>query len=268
MVAKSLFRMADIYRNKIAVITGGASGLGAALGRELVARGATVIIGDIDRRKAEEVAMALGRSAHAIATDVTKAEQIDALTKQVKSEFGALDLFFNSAGISSYGEAYELPFTEWDRVLRVNLAGVVYGSLCAYRIMKEQGSGKIVNMGSGSFYTCDPLFGPYVTSKYGVVGFTRTLAIEAEAYNIGVSVVCPGIIRTPMLAGKEPSRLTAPVPVETAVQRILRGVERNQRFIVFPFRWRVMWWADRLSPALLNPFRRALIRARRRKSTD
>ena len=105
---------------------------------------------------------------------------MDSLVRRVKSDFGALDLFFNNAGTSTYGEACDLPFAEWDRGLRVNLMGVISGSLCAYRVMKEQGSGRIINIGSGSVFTCDPLFGPYVTSKFGVVGFTRVLAIEVD----------------------------------------------------------------------------------------
>lgn len=249
------------------MVTGGGSGLGAALAKELASEGATVIIADIALGKAQGVAAALGSRAHAVHLDVANPLEMESVVTRVKSDFGALDLFFNNAGISSYGEMCDLPFEEWDHVIKVNLMGVVAGSVCAYRIMKEQRSGKIINIGSGSFYACDPLFGPYVTSKYGVVGLSRMLAIEAEAYNVNVSVVCPGIIRTPALAGKEPSPVTAPVSAETAARHILRGIERNKTFIVFPFRWRLLWWADRVSPALLNPFRRALIRARRRKPT-
>jgi NAD(P)-dependent dehydrogenase (short-subunit alcohol dehydrogenase family) len=259
--------MSDIFLNKVAVVTGGASGLGAALAKELVAEGATVIIADIAYEKAQDVATSLGKRAHAIALDVSNAEEMDAAVRRITSDFGALDLFFNDAGTSAYGEACDLPVAEWDRVLRVNVLGVIYGSLSAYRAMKEQGSGKIINIGSGSVFTCDPLFGPYITSKFGVVGFTRVLAIEAEAYNVDVSVVCPGNISTPMLDLKAPSWLTPAISAETAARCILQGIVRNRKIIVFPFRWRIVWWVDRLNPALLNPLRRVIIRrARRLKS--
>jgi short-subunit dehydrogenase len=189
---------------------------------------------------------------------------MQSVVQQVKSDFGALDFFFNNAGISSYGEASDLPFAEWERVLRVNLMGVIAGSLSAYRVMKEQRSGKIVNMGSASVFSCDPLLGPYITSKFGVVGFSRVLAIEAEAHNVGVSVVCPGNIRTPMLDLKEPSWLTPAIPAETAARCILRGIRHNRKIIVFPLRWRFIWWIDRLSPALLDPLRRVIVRRARR----
>lgn len=261
--------MTDIFSNKVAVVTGGASGLGAALAKELVGAGATVIIADIAREKAQQVAAALGKSAHAIPLDVSSPEQIDSVVKQVKANFGALDLFFNNAGTSNHGEASDLPFSEWDRVLRVNLMGVIAGSLSAYRVMKEQGSGRIINIGSASVFTCDPLFGPYVTSKFGVVGFSRVLSIEAEAYNVRVSVVCPGNIRTPMLDQQEPSWLTPAIPAERAARCILRGITRNRKIMVFPLRWRFVWWADRVNPALLNPLRRVIVRrARHLKSPD
>jgi len=261
--------MRDVFSNKVAVVTGGASGLGAALAKELVAEGATVIIADIAREKAQEVSAGLGERAHAIALDVSSPEQMDSAIQQVKSDFGALDLFFNNAGISSYGEATDLPFAEWERVLRINLMGVIAGSLSACRVMKAQGSGNIINMGSASVFSCDPLLGPYITSKFGVVGFSRVLAIEAEAYNVRVSVVCPGNIRTPMLDLKEPSWITPAIPVERAAKCILRGIMRNRKIIVFPLRWRFVWWADRLSPALLNPLLRVIVRrARRLKAPD
>ena len=94
-----------------------------------------------------------------------------------------------------------------------------------------------------------------MTSKFGVVGFTRVLALEAEAYNVGVCVVCPGNIRTPMLDLKEPSWLTPAIPAQEAARYILRGMTHDQTIIVFPPRWRLIWWLDRLNPALLNPLR-------------
>ena len=254
------------FTDKIAIVTGAASGLGAALATQLVEQGAQVIIADIAQQKAQEVAARLGSRAHAVPVDVSMPEQIEAVVSLAKSKFGSLDLFFNNAGTLAYGEASAIPFSEWDRIVRVNLLGVIAGSLCAYRVMKEQRSGRIINISSGSVLSCDPLFAPYVTSKFGVFGFSRLLAMEAEVDNIIVSVVCPGNIRTPMLNQNEPSWLTPAIPAENAARYILRGVTRNEKIIVFPLRWRLFWWADRLSPALLNPLRRIIIRrARQRK---
>jgi NAD(P)-dependent dehydrogenase (short-subunit alcohol dehydrogenase family) len=252
--------MSDTFKDKVAVITGGAQGLGAALAKELIAVGATVVVADIHLEQAKAVAAGLGERAHAVALDVANPEQTAMVVQQVKSRFGTLDLYFNNAGILIYGEACDVAFSDWQRLLGINLMGVVAGSLFAYRVMKEQRSGRIVNIASASVFTCDPLFAPYVTSKYGVLGFSRVLAMEAEAYNVGVSVVCPGNIRTPMLDDKEPSWLTPAIPVERAARNILRGVAAKRKIIVFPLRWRLIWWADRLSPHLLNPLRRVIVR--------
>ncbi len=260
--------MANEFSDEVAIVTGGASGLGAELSRQLVASQATVIIADIDGEKAKEIAASLGKSAHAVTVDVSNREEVDALVQKVKSDFGVLHLFFNNAGTSVYGEACDVPFSDWQRVLNVNLMGVIHGSLAAYRVMKEQRYGLIVNIASASVFTCDPLFAPYVTSKFGVVGLSRVLAIEAEQYGVSVSVVCPGNIITPLLNKKEPSWLTPAIPVERAARSVLKGVARRERIIVFPFRWRVISWADRLSPALLNPLRRVIARrAQSRKGT-
>jgi NAD(P)-dependent dehydrogenase (short-subunit alcohol dehydrogenase family) len=248
------------FNNKVALITGGGSGLGAALAKRLTMEGARVIIADIALDRAQRVASELGERAHAVAVDVANPAELESVVQKAKSDFGSLDLFFNNAGISIYGEACDLPFSEWNRLLRINLMGVIAGSLSAYRIMKEQGSGQIVNIGSASVFTCDPLLAPYVTSKFGVVGLTRVLAIEAEAYNVQVSLVCPGNIRTPMLDEKEPSWLTPAIPVDEAARRILQAVSRNKKIIVFPLRWRLIWWVDRLNPSLLNPLRRMIVR--------
>ncbi len=256
------------FEGKIAIVTGGGSGLGAALAKELAASGAKVVVADINVEKARIVAESIGRAAEARQVDVSDSAQVERLVSSTKAIYGSLDLMFNNAGTSIYGEITEFPLSEWERVLKVNLWGVILGSYSAYTVMREQREGWIVNIGSASVFTCDPLFGAYVTSKFGVVGFTRVLALEAEAYGVRVCVVCPGNIRTPLLDLREPSWLTRAIPVHEAARRILRSISRNQKFIVFPFRWRLVWWLDRLNPNLLNPLRRVIVRrARARKQT-
>jgi len=253
-------RGADSYDKKVAIVTGGGSGLGAALASELASRGARVVVADINEANAKVVAGSIGNGAEARRVDVSNGNQVEELVSTTRAAYGSLDLIFNNAGTSSYGETTDVSLAEWERVLKVNLWGVILGAYSAYAVMKEQRAGKIINIGSGSVFTCDPLFGPYVTSKYGVVGFSRVLALEAEAYGIQVSVVCPGNIRTPMLGLREPSWITPAIPAPAAARRILDAVARGKKFIVFPLRWRLIWLLDRLHPSLLNPLRRVIVR--------
>jgi short-subunit dehydrogenase len=153
-----------------------------------------------------------------------------------------------------------LPLDQWQRVLQVNLWGVIAGSVAAYSVMAKQGSGYIVNIASNATSMHNPLFGPYVTSKCGVVGFSRVLSTEAEAFGVQVSVVCPGNIKTDMVNESELAWFTPALPVQEVARRILKGVAQRKRIIVLPFYAKVIAWLDRLSPKLLNPLRRAILR--------
>jgi short-subunit dehydrogenase len=177
-----------------------------------------------------------------------------------------LDLVINNAGILVSGEPLEINLEDWRRVLQVNLMGVIAGSLAALKIMVEQRSGQILNMGSISGLALTPMQGPYSTSKAGVVFFSRGLAEEAKPLGVRVAVACPGIIQTAIL----PSHVTSlmpPMDTDYAAKRILRAIERGKRIIVFPLKANLWWWLDRLSPELLGPLRQLVVkRARARQA--
>ena len=258
--------MSKEFSPRVAIVTGGGSGLGAALAERLVSAGSHVIIADIDGESARATAHRLGPNAEVAEVDVSDVQQITELVQATKRKHGSLDLMVNNAGVSCSGEILELSVEQWQKVLQVNLWGVIAGSVAAYSVMAEQGSGCIVNMGSMATSLHNPMFAPYVTSKCGVVGFTRVLAIEAEAHGVNVVAVCPGNIRTAILKHAEPSRFTPAIPVYEGARRILEGVARGQRIVVFPFYAKVAWWLDRLSPKLLNPLRREILRRARERN--
>lgn len=228
---------------KTAVVTGGASGIGLALARELGARGAQVVIVDRDRngvmRAAETLAKA-GMSVAARQLDVTEPGAVGGLLEEVVRRW-TLDFVFNNAGIGG-----TLPFDEattehWDRILALNLRAVIDGTRAAYDIMARQGHGHIVNTASVSGLVPVPLQTLYNTTKYGIVGLSLSLRPEAAAHGVRISVVCPGNVATNIFAvpiigapATNPAIPADSVPADEAARIIVRGVVRNRGVIVFP----------------------------------
>jgi NAD(P)-dependent dehydrogenase (short-subunit alcohol dehydrogenase family) len=258
--------MADSLAEKVAVVTGGGSGIGEAIGLELARRGARVVVADIDGDNAARVAAAIadsGGRATARSVDVSKEQDIRSLVEETASAYGRLDYQFNNAGIAIGGDARDLTLDQWRRVLDVDLHGVLHGTLAAYPIMVEQGFGHIVNTSSGAGLVPTPLNAPYCTAKYGVVGLSLSLRLEGADLGVKVSVVCPGYVRTPIfdtlvavglpreLVSRPPGRVKMIEPADAA-RVIMGGVERNQAVIAFPRYIRWAWRAACLFPRVLD----------------
>lgn len=252
--------------SRIAIVTGGASGIGRAIAAALAARGDIVTVADIDVAGAEKVAARLSERAPATAAalDVTDADAVAALYRSVREEHGRLDLVFNNAGIAVGGLTEEMTLDHWNRTIDVNLRGVVHGVHAAYPIMLEQGYGHIVNTASLAGLVPAPLMLPYTTTKHAVVGMSLALRAEAASRGVRVSVICPGFVDTPLLDNANPD-LPATETGRNArraaqqVQRrlysasalardVLRGIDRNDALIVAPASGRAAWRGARLSP--------------------
>lgn len=252
--------MNDPFRGKVAVVTGGGAGLGAAFAQALVAEGARAVIA-VDVRFSQPPMAGVERAELDICTDGALAQ----LLNEVRQRFGSVDLIINNAGVSVDGEPLEIPFAEWQRVIRVNLLGVIDGSLAALRIMAAQHSGTILNIGSLTGLALTPLLGPYSSAKAGVVTFSRGLAEEAVGLGVSVSVACPGNIATSILP-EHVSGLMKPMPADYAARRILAGAAAGKRIIVFPLYARTWWWLERLSPQLLAPLRQVIVKRSRARA--
>ncbi|MFB9892047.1 SDR family NAD(P)-dependent oxidoreductase [Planobispora takensis] len=250
-------------RPRTAIVTGGASGIGRALCRELARRGVHVVAADLDAAGAERTAKEFGcRSA---ALDVTDAQAVRDLVTGVRREHGRLDFLFNNAGIAVGGTTDELTLDHWNRTIDVNLRGVVHGVHAAYPVMIEQGRGHIVNTASLAGLTPAPLMLPYTATKHAVVGLSLALRAEARAHGVRVSVVCPGFTDTPLLDHANPglpqtetgagARESATrtmgrlYSVDSLAEDIIRGVARDKALIVAPASGRMAWRGARLSPA-------------------
>ena len=254
----------------IAIVTGGASGIGRAIATSLVARGDTVVVTDIDTEGAGRVADKLNTLGKGEATsahlDVTDPDAVNDLYKGVKGDHGQLDLVFNNAGIAIGGLAEELSLDHWNRAIDINLKGVVHGVHAAYPIMLEQGRGHIVNTASLAGLVPMPIGIPYTATKHAVVGLSLGLRAEAAGRGVKVSVVCPSFVDTPLLHNVNPglpeTALSGDATGDIAkaapglyttrklARDIMRGVARNQALIVAPAYGRAAWRGVRLNPGL------------------
>jgi NAD(P)-dependent dehydrogenase (short-subunit alcohol dehydrogenase family) len=257
-----------------AVVTGGASGIGKALATELVARGAAVLVADIDEDGAAAVAESLQRpgrgpgSATATALDVTDAEAVARAVGRFSADHDGLDFLFNNAGIGIGGQVRELTMAHWQRAIDVNLLGVVHGVAAAYPTMIDQGRGHIVNTASLAGLVPSPLLVPYAATKHAVVGLSTGLRVEAANHGVRVSVVCPGVIDTPLLDKPNPDDLPStesmpdirdlltrmvgtPYPAASLARDVLDSVALNRAIIVSPRHARLVWAAYRLAPGPL-----------------
>ncbi|HYF73373.1 MAG TPA: SDR family NAD(P)-dependent oxidoreductase, partial [Nocardioides sp.] len=189
------------YRGKAAIVTGAGSGIGACLSRALVAAGADVVCADLDRVAAERTAASVSGpgTARGVALDVTDAAAVQALVTEVDP-----DLLFNNAGITFGGETEDLTLAQWDAIVDVNIRGVVHGVAAAYPLMVRRGGagvsgGQIVNTASMGGLMAAGLITSYVMTKHAVVGLSLALRSEAAAKGVGVTVVCPSAVDTPIL---------------------------------------------------------------------
>lgn len=190
-------------KDKVAIVTGGANGIGAAVARTLAAEGCVVCIVDYNRVAAKDAADALsakGHRAYDKAVDVTDASAVAAAFNDIHRQHGRLDILVNSAGLVSTGAVADLPAEEWDRVCRVNLSGVLYCCKAATPIMSAQKHGRIVNIASVSAARGGGSIGNvlYGTTKAGVVALTMGMARELGPHQITVNAVSPAVADTPM----------------------------------------------------------------------
>ena len=247
------------FENRVAVITGGASGIGESLVMACAQAGMHCVVADIEGDAAERVAEAVrshGRRALAVQVDVAKADNLEALAARTYDEFSACHLLCNNAGVLVLGPLQEGRSEDWEWLLGVNLRGVLHGVQAFLPRMLTQGGGRhIVNTASLSGLIALPGVGMYTTTKFAIVGFSECLRMDLAREGIGVSVVCPGGVQTRIMESRrnrpsgahstaisddELSRVAAAgnaptdelVEPDLVARAILEGVRENALYII------------------------------------
>jgi NAD(P)-dependent dehydrogenase (short-subunit alcohol dehydrogenase family) len=268
------------FTAKVAIVTGGGSGIGEAVCLDLGRRGARVVVADINGDDAQRVADAItadGGQATARRVDVSAEPDIRRVIEETVAAHGRLDYLFNNAGIAVVGDARDLALDQWRRVVDVDFYGVLHGTLAAYPIMVRQGYGHIVNTASAAGLVPSPGNTPYCAAKHAVVGFSLSMRYEAADLGVKISTVCPGFVRTRIyentvmvnipraLIVRQARRM---MPADQAARAILRGVQRNRALIVFPGSIRRARRGFLLFPGAAEPLLRTQMRVLRRSQAD
>jgi 3-hydroxybutyrate dehydrogenase len=196
-------------KDKVAVITGAASGIGKEIATTFAREGGKVVIADLDQKAADATAAELdptGARAIGVAMDVANEEQVNAGIARSIANFGALDVLVSNAGIQIVDPIVDFEFAKWKKLLAIHLDGAFLTTRAALRQMYKQNSGSIIYMGSVHSKEASVLKAPYVTAKHGLIGLARVVAKEGAAHGVRANVICPGFVRTPLVDKQIPEQ--------------------------------------------------------------
>ncbi|MBL4845690.1 MAG: SDR family NAD(P)-dependent oxidoreductase [Planctomycetes bacterium] len=253
-------------RGRVALVTGAASGIGRATVEALDSRGCRMVLVDIDEAGLEAVGGRCKDLLRSEVVDVGDAAAMQALAARVHESVPALDILVNNAGIGMVGTLWETPLEAWDRVLSVNLRGVLHGCHVFVPAMVARGSGHVVNVSSTLGFFGAGGVNAYVTSKFAVFGMSESLRAELAPHGVGVSTICPGVIDTPIVDrgavfrdGVQDDDLQTKLskgfkkrahPPSDVANAIVRAIRKDQSVVPVSKEARALYWTKRVWPRL------------------
>ena len=195
-------------KDQVSIVTGSGRGIGRAIALALAKEGSQVVVIARTESEIESVAQeinSLGGKAIAIKADVTNESEVKSMVQTVIDKFGRIDILINNAGYAKHAYIQDISNDLWDTTMNINLRGIMLCTRAVYSYMMNQQSGYIINISSGAGKNGGSMYATYSTSKFGVIGFTESLAAEGRRYGIKASVICPGPVATKMRAGNHPN---------------------------------------------------------------
>ena len=224
---------------QVAIVTGSTSGIGLAMADALAEHGAKVVINGLGDPAVIEATRAALETRHGTAVayhpaDMTKPDEIAAMVAFAKDQSGRLDILVNNAGIQHVSPIEDFPIDKWDQIIAINLTSVFHTIRAAVPIMKAQGRGRIINIASAHALVASPFKGAYVAAKHGVLGLTKTVALEGATSGITCNAICPGYVKTPLVEAQIADQAKARGISEEQVMRdVILAAQPTKKFVQF-----------------------------------
>lgn len=235
--ASEPFRDIGDLKGQVAVISGSTSGIGLALARAVASRGGDVVINglgdpaEIERTRAEMEA-GCGVRVRYHAANMMRGEEVADMVAYARHELGRVDILVNNAGIQHVEAVEKFPADKWEQIIAINLSSTFYATRAAIPIMKAQGRGRIVNIASAHGLVASPFKSAYVAAKHGVIGFTKTVALELAQDNITCNAICPGFVETPIVSRQiDDQARTRGMSKEAVLKDVILGSQPTKRFV-------------------------------------
>ena len=226
-----------MLKGKNALVTGSTSGIGLGIAEGLAAQGVNLVLNGFGDAKEIEtlragLAAKFGVKVLYDGADMSKADEIEAMMHKAEKDLGGIDILVNNAGIQHVAPVDEFPVNKWDAIIAINMSSTFHTTRCALAHMKKQGWGRIINIASAHALVASPFKSAYVTAKHGVMGFTKTVALEVAEKGITVNAICPGYVLTPLVEKQIPDTAKARGITEEQVKRdVLLAAQPTKKFV-------------------------------------
>ena len=234
---RPVFKDPNDLTGQVAVISGSTSGIGLALARAVAARGGDVVLNglgdpsEIERTRAELEA-SCGVRVRYHAANMLRGEEVADMVAYGKHELGRVDILVNNAGVQHVEAVEKFPSDQWEKIIAINLSSTFYATRAAIPIMKAQGRGRVVNIASAHGLVASPFKSAYVAAKHGVIGFTKTVALELAQENITCNAICPGFVETPLVTAQIADQArTRGMSKEAVLRDVILEAQPTKRFV-------------------------------------